>query len=246
MKKKSVKIRTSKNKNGYLILLFACFPDFYSKFKLTISSDIKLDSFRDNSKGICRMPWVEDFTGSIEPLCGGWIKMHNFLFNQSFIIIIGEKFSNKKEELFIELSSTDKTQHIGVSVISLSSVKTLVEINEDDMNKVKTNQAFLAELNSFYLKIPQGIYMIVPTSYEPLENIENIIYNLKIFCSIGFKFKKINSFIPAHKFSKRISMVDQIIFNLEMQTPNSDLMVVLESLDTDDDNNQYLDFILGN
>jgi gamma-glutamylcyclotransferase (GGCT)/AIG2-like uncharacterized protein YtfP len=234
----------SKNKNGYLFLLFASFQDFFSSFKMTITSDIELESYKDSSKGICRLPWVEDFTGSIEPFAGGWIKMHNFLFNQSFIIIVGNSMENIKEELFIELSSSDKQQHIGVSVINLSSIKTLVEINDDDMNKVKTNQAFLAELNSFYLKVPQGIYMIIPTSYEPLENTERIVYDLKIFCSIGFKFKKINSFNPLQNFSKSISMVDQVILNLDMVKETVDLMVVIESIDMEDDSNQYLDFIM--
>ena len=235
----------SKNKNGYLFLMIALYTDFTSPFSITINSDVELASVKDNSNGICKLPWVEQFEGSIEGNCGGWIKMHNFLLNQSFIIILGDSAPNSIEELFIELSSHNKTHHIGVSIISLNSLKSLCFVEEDEIETVRTNPAFLAEMNAYYLKLPQGIYMIIPTSFEPLESAEKLEYLLKIYSSVGFKFKKMPAFRPLQQMTQSITMVDQAIFQVDLFTESSQLMIILESIESENETVQVLDFIAG-
>jgi hypothetical protein len=235
----------SKNKNGYLFLMVAMYSDFRSSFSMNIQSDIEVLSMKKNTSGICKLPWVEKFPGSIEPRTGGWIKMHNFLLNQSFIIILGEGIQSEIQEIFIELTSTNKTQHIGVSVIPLSSLKNLCYVEESEIEAVNTNPAFLAEMNAYYLQIPQGTYMVVPTSFEPLETGERLDYELKIYSSTGFKFKRMNAFKPKHEESQIITMVDQAIFQLEVLTEKCEIMVIIESLESDNENIQVLDFIAG-
>ena len=235
----------SKNKNGYLFLMVAMYSDFRSTFSLNIQSDVEILSMKKNTGGICKLPWVEKFRGSIEPRTGGWIKMHNFLLNQSFIIIVGEGISNDVQEIFIELSSNNKTQHIGVSIIPLSSLKSLNYAEESEIEAVHTNPAFLAEMNAFYLQIPQGTYMIVPTSFEPLEPGERLDYELKIFSSVGFKFKKMLAYKPRQEVSQMITMVDQSIFQLEVTVEKCEIMVIIESMESENENVQVLDFIAG-
>ena len=236
----------SKNNNGYLFLLVAMYSDFQSKFSINIQSDIELLTMKKNTSGICKLPWVEKFQGSIAPKNGGWIKMHNFLLNQSFIIILGETMSNEVQQIFIELSSANKTQHIGVSIIPLSSLKNLCHVDESEIEAVNTNPAFLAEMNAFYLKIPQGTYMIIPTTFEPLELGEKLDYELKIFSSIGFKFKKMPAYKPRQEINSIITMVDQSIFQLEILVDKCEIMIVIESMESDNENVQVLDFIAGN
>lgn len=233
----------SKNKNGYLFLLFACFPDFYSSFKINIQTDLEIASIKDNSQGICKLPWIEKFQGYIRPNCGGWIKNQNFLFNQSFIIILGDQIPDQNEEIFIELSSNDKIHHIGVSVISLQNIKSLIEIDQQEIEAVKTNHAFLAEMNSYYLNVPQGIYMVIPTTFEPLEKLDELYYDFKFFSSVGFKFKKLDPFIPLQKIEEQITMRDQMIYQLDLHSSDVQLLVIIQSLATDDHKNQYLDLI---
>lgn len=233
----------SKNKNGYLFLMVAMYSDFRSTFSMNIQSDLELLTMRKNTSGICKLPWVEKFPGSIEPNTGGWIKMYNFLLNQSFIIIVGEGAGTDSQEIFIELTSSNKTQHIGVSIIPLSSLKNLCYVDESEIEAVNTNPAFLAEMNAYYLQIPQGTYMVVPTSFEPLERGERLDYELKIFSSIGFKFKKMNAYKPRQEDSQIITMVDQVIFQLEVFTEKAEVMVIVESLESDNENIQVLDFI---
>lgn len=235
----------SKNKNGYLFLLVAMYSDFRSAFSLTLQSDIEIPSVKKNTSGICKLPWVEKFKGSIESKTGGWIKMHNFLLNQSFIIILGDPSDKNTQELFIELSSNNKTQHIGVSIIPLSSLKSLCYVDESEIEAVSTNPAFLAEMNAFYLQIPQGTYIIIPTSFEPLEPGERLDYELKIFSSIGFKFKKMSQFQPKQEVSNIITMVDQSIFQLEILVDRCEIMVIIESMESENENVQVLDFIAG-
>jgi hypothetical protein len=235
----------SKNNNGYLFLLVAMYSDFRSKFSMNIQSDMELVSMKKNTSGICKLPWVEKFQGGIQPKNGGWIKMHNFLLNQSFIIILGETMSNEVQQVFIELSSANKTQHIGVSIIPLSSLKNLCYVDESEIEAVNTNPAFLAEMNAFYLKIPQGTYMIIPTTFEPLEPGEKLDYELKIFSSIGFKFKKMPAYRPRQEINSIITMVDQSIFQLEILVDKCEIMIVIESMESDNENVQVLDFIAG-
>ena len=235
----------SKNSNGYLFLMVAMYSEFRSKFSLTLQSDIEITTIKKNTAGICKLPWVEKFSGSIEPRTGGWIKMHNFLLNQSFIIIVGDGISTDLQKVFIELSSANKTQHIGVSIIPLSSLKSLCHVEESEIESVNTNPAFLAEMNAFYLQMPQGTYMIIPTSFEPLEPGERLDYQLKIFSSVGFKFKKMPSYKPRQEITQMITMVDQAIFQLEILEDNCEIMVVIESMDSENENVQVLDFIAG-
>lgn len=239
----------SKNKNGYLFLMVALHNSFRSAFSLTIQSDHELASVKDNANGICKLPWLESFTGSVESRCGGWVKMHNFLFNQSFIIILGDvddpNDGTKEEELFLELCSENSTQHIGVSVISLKHLKSLCVLDEQEMDSVSTNPAFLAETNTFYLKLHRGVYMIVPTTFEPLEYPDRLDYSLKIYGSVGFKFKQMPAFPPVSHRVQALTMVDQIVYSLESFSTTNDIMIVLESIDNDPESYQVLEFLVG-
>lgn len=236
----------SRNKNGYLILLVPKFKDYNGEFEVTFKSDNPLGNIRSTESGICDFPWRKEFAGKIRHFQGGTQKHSSFFLNRSFVFLINEQVNKRKEEVYIEVSTEDDPDlHLGVYVVPLTFPEQLFKLTQQDLKSVQMNNMFLPQINSFYFQARPGYYMVVPTTYLPLENRESLSFSLKFSSSSQFVLSRNQEFDLKELVKREVREKAVYRLKVKVRDKRMGLMLVVKGVKTRVSGRQVIDMVIG-
>ena len=235
------------NANGYLVLVVPKFREATAHFEATFHSDRALRSVSPSRSRICHFPFSLDASARIDPGAGGSTSHHQFFLNRGFTLNITRGPKRHPEQLLVEVLNLDaaSSAKIGFYVFPLTTAQPLCKFQLTEFAQpLSGTKVFFRAYNLHFGLWRPGKYLLVPTTFDPLESAPAVELSLRVFCTARVTLQPTSRFLRAFAETRQIRRSRHATFRLEVSGATR-LMLVVKGVDCEWELARPVDFAIS-